>query len=93
MGFGIVHPEVVALRIAVGQVRAANALHPLQHVATGQDALAQVSPVLPATPTNHIVNGSKTQAAGVDVVVVQGTRIVCAGYEIGQLMNSEPKLG
>ena len=81
----MVHPEVVALRIAVGQVRAADTLYPRQHAATGQHACAQVRPVLPATATNHVVNGGKTQAAGVDVAVVHSGEIICAGYEIGQM--------
>ena len=84
MGLGIVHPEVVALRIAVGQVRAADALHPLQHVATGQHACAQVRPVLPATPTNHVVNSGKAQAAGVDVAVVHCAVIICVGCGVSQ---------
>ena len=70
VSLGIVHPEVVPLGIAVGQVRAADTLNPIQHVATGQHALAQVRPVLPAAPTNHVINGRKAQTAGVDVAVV-----------------------
>ena len=85
LGLGIVHPEVVTLCIAVGQVRPADALHPLQHITTGQRLATQVNPVLPATPTNHVVNGGKTQAAGVDVAVIHGAVIICAGYEIGQM--------
>ena len=90
---GIVHPEVVALRIAVGQVRAANALYPLQYIATRQHAPTQINPVLPATATNHVINGRKAQTAGVDVAVVHGGVIMCAGYEVGQLMNPGPKGG
>ena len=70
MGLGIVHPEVVTLRLAVGQVRAADALYAIQHVAMCQRLAAQVHPVLPATVTNHVVNGRKAQTAGVDVAVV-----------------------
>ena len=93
MSFGIVHPEVVSLRVAIVQVWATDALHPLQHVATRQYAPAQINPVLPATAANHIVNSSKAQAAGVDVAVVHGGVIICAGYEVGQLMNPGPKVG
>lgn len=87
MGLGIVHPEVVTLRIAIGQVWAADALHPFQYVAIGQRLAAQVHPVLPATATDHIVNGRKAQTAGVDMAVVHGVSIICAGYEIGQMVE------
>ena len=70
--FGIVHPEVVLLRIAIGKVRAADALYPLQHAATRHYAPAQINAVLPAVPANHVVNSGKAQAAGVDVAVIHG---------------------
>ena len=85
MLFGIVHPEVITLRIAIGQVWSANTLHALQHVAVRQRLAAQVHPVPPATPTNHVVNRGKAQAAGVDVAVDHGALIICAGPEIGQM--------
>ncbi len=87
MGFGIVHPKMVALRIAVGHVWAAHALHPLKYVATLQHTPAQINPVLPATATDHIVNGRKAQTAGVDVAVVHDAMVICAGYEIGQMVE------
>lgn len=88
MCFGIVHPEVITLRVAIGQVWAANALHALQHVAVGQRLAAQVHPVLPATPANHIVNRGKAQTAGVDVAVDHGAVMICAAPEIGQMAVS-----
>ena len=75
---GIVHPEMVELRIAIGKVRAANALYPLQHAATRQYAPAQINPVLPATATNHVVDGGKTQTAGIDMTMVDGGIIIRA---------------
>ena len=78
VGLGIFHPEVVALRLAIGKVRAANALYPLQHAVTRQYAPAQINPVLPATATNHVINGGKAQAAGIDVTMVHGGVIIRA---------------
>jgi len=76
---------VITLRVAIGQVWAANALHAVQHVAVRQRLAAQVHPVLPSTPANHIVNRGKAQTAGVDVAVDHGALIICAGPEIGQI--------
>ena len=59
-------------------MRAANALYPLQYIATRQYAPAQINPVLPATATNHVINGGKTQAAGIDVTMVRGELIIRA---------------
>ena len=89
MRLGIVHPEVVALRITIGQVRAADALHPLQHIATGQHTLTQINPVLPATPANHVVNSGKGQAAGVDVTVIYGALTIC--FEQSNWHTHRPK--
>ena len=72
---GIVDPEVEALGIAIGKVRAANALYPLQHIATRQYAPAQINPVLVEAATNHFINGGKTKAAGIDVTMVRGELI------------------
>ena len=66
---------------------AAHALHPLKYVATLQHTPAQINPVLPATATDHIDNGRKAQTAGVDMAVVHDAMVICAGYEIGQMVE------
>ena len=76
VGLGIVHPEVVALRIGIGKVRAASAMYTLQYIATRQYAPAQINPVLLEPATNHVINGGKTQAAGIDVTMIQGGEII-----------------
>ena len=75
---GIVHPEVVALRITIAQVRAASAMYTLQYIATRQYAPAQINPVLLEPATNHIINGGKAQATGIDVTMVHGGVIIQA---------------
>ena len=78
MSLGIVPPEVVARRIAVGKVRAASAMYTLQYIATRQYAPAQINPVLLESATNHVINGGKTLAAGIDVTMVRGELIIRA---------------
>ena len=78
MSLGIFHPEVVALRIGIGKVRAASAMYTLQYIATRQYAPAQINPVLLEPATNHVINGGKTQAAGIDVTMVRGELIIRA---------------
>ena len=78
MGLAIVHPEVVALRKAVGKVRAASAMYTLQYIATRQYAPAQINPVLLEPATNHVINCGKAQAAGIDVTMVRGELIIRA---------------
>lgn len=47
--FGIVHPEMMALCVGIGGVRAAHALHLVQQGKVGQSGPAQFSPITPPT--------------------------------------------
>ena len=53
-------------------------MYTLQYIATRRYAPAQINPVLLEPATNHVINGGKTPAAGIDVTMVRGELIIRA---------------
>ena len=73
--FGILHPEVVALGIRVRNIRTANLHNFVQQAPISQHCPAQIGPVLPATPGDHIVNSGRGEALMIKVAMKHERRI------------------
>jgi hypothetical protein len=67
-----VHPEVMALRIRISDIGAADALHFVQQRAVAEHRTAQLGPVLPTAARNHVVDGSESETLVVEVAMVHG---------------------
>jgi hypothetical protein len=75
MGFGIVHPEMMALRIGLCHVGAAHPLHFVQQRAIRQRGASQFSPVIPAATRNHVVNRGEGEVLVVEVPMFHGLEL------------------
>jgi hypothetical protein len=69
---GIVHPEVVALRIGIRHVRTANLLYFVEQGTVSQRRMSQLSPVTPAPTQNYIVDGGEGETLVIKVSVKHG---------------------
>ena len=70
----IVHPEMMTLRVGIGQLRPTDLLDLLQHALVLEHCVAQPHPILPATTANNVVNGSKAETLMVEVAVAHHGR-------------------
>ena len=70
--FGIVHPEVMALGVGVGSVRATHPLHFVQQSRVCQNRLAQIGPIPPPTARDQVVNSDKGEALMVEMAMKHG---------------------
>ena len=70
MLFGIVHPEVVALRAGLAQTGAANSLHPFEQRRIPECRGTQLGPVAPFATGYHIIDAGQREALVVKVSVL-----------------------
>jgi hypothetical protein len=69
---GIRHPEMVALRVGIGDMRAAHLLYFFAQSRVRQDGQTQILPILALAPGDHIVNGRQAQLLMIKVPVYHG---------------------
>jgi hypothetical protein len=67
--FGIVHPEVMALRVGVRGVNAADSQHLVEQRLVGKSRTSQLGPITPSTTRDHVVDGGESKALMVKVSV------------------------
>ena len=70
--FGIVQREVVALRVRITSVGAADTRHFVEQGVVGQDRPSQFGPVIPVATRDHIVDGGEGEALMVEVSMAHG---------------------
>ena len=69
MFFGIVQPEVVALRVGVRNMCAAHSLHLVKQRWIGKSGTPQFRPIIPSATQDHVVNGGERKTLVVKVAV------------------------